>query len=107
MKKHKGVEYLKIGEVAELVDRSPLTIKNWYEWYDQQSDEYKVNNPFPEVRQDLDARHTRYYRADQVHLLIEFRDNLEYGDIAELSREKWGERGEKIKRRLKKEGTDG
>lgn len=102
MKVKDGVEYLKIGEVAELLERSPQTIKIWYEWYNEQPEEYRKENPFPEVRQDLDRRGTRYYRRDQSHLLSKFKDEIGYGDLAEVTREKWGERGQRIKRREKK-----
>ena len=101
MKVKDGVEYLKIGEVADILGRSPQTIKIWYEWFEKQPEEYKEQNPFPEVRQDLDKRGTRYYRKDEIDYLLEFKQELGYGDITEITRDKWGERGKRIKEEQK------
>jgi hypothetical protein len=98
MKVKDGIEYLKIGEVADRLERSTQTIKIWYEWYENQSKGYRQENPFPEVRQDVDKRRTRYYKKDEIKYLVEFKKGLEYGDITEVTRDKWGERGKRIKR---------
>lgn len=81
--------FITIGEVSKKIDRGVVTIKNWYEWAERND---KLDS-LPEIRRDLDARGTRYFNEDDIPKLIEFRDNIKYGMMSDVSREKWGERG--------------
>lgn len=85
-------KYLTIGEVARIIGRSPSTIKNWYEWYNEQSDEVKQVNPLPEYRTDRNEKGTRFFRESDIEILEKFRDSISYGKMAEISRQKWGKR---------------
>lgn len=84
--------YITIGDVAKKIDRGVVTIKNWYEWAEKNN----CLDMLPEIRRDLDARGTRYFREDDIPKLIEFRDNIKYGMMADINREKWGKRGERV-----------
>lgn len=81
--------YITIGEVAKKIGRGVVTIKNWYEWAEK-NDRLDM---LPEMRRDLDARGTRYFREADIPKLIEFRDSIKYGMMADVNRKKWGERG--------------
>jgi DNA-binding transcriptional MerR regulator len=89
--KKKGTEvFYSIGEVADKIGRSSQTIKNWYEWQATVPDEERK---LPEVHTNLDARGTRYFKEADIEQLITFRDNIQYGQLAEVSQLKWGKRG--------------
>jgi len=93
MRLENGVNYLTIGEVSEIIRRSPSTIKNWYEWYELQDSAERAKAPLPEMHNDLDAKGTRYFREDQVKLFEVFKEGRKYGKMATVSRTKWGQRG--------------
>lgn len=93
MKIINGEEYLKIGEVAELIDRSPLTIKNWYEWAEQNDCLYLL----PDMER-VGVRQIRYYKRDQITKLLDFRDSIKYGTMSDFNQDKWGDRNIKTKR---------
>lgn len=106
MKVVNGVNYLTIGEVSKLVDRSPQTIKNWYRWSDKEGKDYKEVG-LPEYRRDLDAKRTFYFQESAVASLIKFRDNIQYGQMAEFNVNRWGQRGKEIEaRREEKESVE-
>lgn len=97
MKVVDGVKYLTIGEVAKLLSRRTQTIKNWYEWAGTQE---SLDNPLPELHQDLDARSTRFFKEADIQMLIDFRDSIQYGQLADVNRAKWGERGQVVIQKL-------
>ena len=82
MKKVDGVLYLSIGEVAKEIGRSTITIKNWIEWYEKQTQEIKEEYPLPEFRRDLDKRQSRYVEKSLVFLFRQFRDSMVYGKLS-------------------------
>lgn len=86
MKVIDGEKYLTIGEVSKEIGRGVVTIKNWYEY----KDEYGAN--LPEMFQHFDKKGTRYFKEKDIPKLIAFRDSISYGQLAEVSRRKWGER---------------
>jgi hypothetical protein len=88
MKVVNGVNYLSIGEVSEIVERGAQTIKNWYEFAEENSAD------LPKVFTDLDKRGTRYFKETDVPMLLDFRDHIKYGMMSSTSRKKWGKRGE-------------
>lgn len=92
MKRIKDTIYHTIGEVAKMINRGPQTIKNWYAWQEQEQTDI-----LPQVFTDLDEKGTRYFKAEDVGLLIHFRDNIKYGMMADFNREKWGVRGQEMK----------
>jgi hypothetical protein len=80
-----GQNYLKIGEVAKLLEKSAQTIKIWYE-YAQEN-----NVELPKYRTDLDARGTRYWKEIDVEKLKAFRDSITKGMMVGTTEKKWGE----------------
>ena len=100
-----GKNYLTIGEVAKIVERSPQTIKYWYKWYDEQTDAVKSENVLPKTRRDLDAKGTHYFLEDDMEALAVFRDLISYGKMSEFNNRRWGERGTEIRERKKEPRT--
>lgn len=98
MKIIKGVKYYSIGEVAKEISRSPRTIKNWYEWANIEERQHKL----PVYRTDLDLRGTRFFKEEDIKVLMRFRNSISYGQMSNVSRTKWGERGRIIAKRDKK-----
>lgn len=96
-----GNNYLTIGEVAKIVDRSTQTIKYWYKWYEEQSEDVKSENVLPATRRDLDAKKTHYFLEGDMDALIVFRDQISYGKMSEFNNRRWGERGTEIRQRKK------
>jgi len=92
MKKIGNKTYLKIGEVAKILDRSPQMIKIWYE-YAEQHEEVKL----PDYRTDLDNAGSRYFLEEDVMKLEEFQQTIQRGMMAEVTSTKWGQRGKKVK----------
>ena len=87
MKYFEGKNWYKVGEVAQMVERSLPTINVWYN-----AEAYALENgihfPFylPTPRTDLDNRGSRYWSDDDVSKLKKFRDNLMRGDLAFYTR---------------------
>lgn len=94
MKRIEDTIYRTIGEVAKMISRGPQTIKNWYAWQEQEHTDI-----LPQVFTDLDEKGTRYFRDEDIGLLIHFRDNIKYGMMADFNREKWGVRGQEMKQK--------
>ena len=88
MKIYNGMCYLTIGEVAKIVRRSTVTIKYWYEWYAQQTEEIQKEFPLPEFNREIDKRKTRYLLETQLYLLQNFRDSVVYGKLALMDTQK-------------------
>lgn len=89
-----GIRYVKIGEVARIVERSTQSIKLWYD--------YAKENPevdLPPYRTDLDGRGIRYWKEDDVPKLITFRDTIVRGMMSDFNVNKWGDKGKAIIRR--------
>lgn len=78
-----------IGDLAKEVGRSAATIKNWYEW----AEKHDRLDDLPEMYRDIDKKGTRYFNEDDIPKFIEFRESIQYGMMADVSREKWGSRG--------------
>lgn len=87
MKEINGEVYLKIGKVAELIGRTPLTIKNWYEW----AELHDCLGELPKMER-VGKRGVRYYREDDLYKLIRFRNSIRYGSMSEYNEQKWGDR---------------
>ncbi len=108
MKVINGKVFLTIGEVSKIIDRNTHTIKNWYEWYDQ-NEEAQKENLLPEIYRELDNKRTRYFLENDIEKLINFRDKIKYGFFNDFNTIKWGRRGKEImenkrrKNRRKKE----
>jgi predicted transcriptional regulator len=76
MKFHNGKRYYTIGEAAEMIGRSPQTIKNWYKLAEGKKD-------FPALPKIfyLDEKKTRYFSDVDVQVLEMFRDDVRYGSL--------------------------
>ena len=77
-----GEAWVSIGDVAKKIDRSIMTIKNWYAWHEEQLPEVCDVWKLPKMRQDLDGRQRRYLKEDELKLLFKFRDAIVYGTLA-------------------------
>lgn len=104
MKTVNGVNYLSIGEVSKLVDRSAQTIKSWYRWV---VTEGLTNEQvgLPEYRRDLDGKRTYHFAESDVEKLIEFRQNINYGQMSDFNASRWGQRGKEIEARKQVEDS--
>ena len=90
-----GHELFKAGEVSDRIERSVQTIGLWYQ---SKRRGYKVTQCLPEP---VYIKGRRYFTEKDIKALIEFKDNLERGDMAPYNREhKWGKEGKKIQKRL-------
>lgn len=84
-------KFLRIGEVAEKIGRSVLTIKIWYRWHDTQDEETRAKFVLPEIHL-LDNKGTRFFAEDEIHLFEKFRDLVKYGMLTDVTRNCWGKR---------------
>lgn len=91
MKVIEGTTFYTITEIAKELGVSIATIRNWEDYEKEVGYEC-----LPQPRRDLDKKQTRYYTHDAVAKFQEFRDGIEYGSIAIVSRKKWGQRGKQI-----------
>jgi hypothetical protein len=82
-------DYIRIGDLAEILDRSPQTIKNWYKWLDQQGPEMK--NMLPEVYL-VGSKGIRHFKKSDIPKFKKFRDGIKYGSMAEFNSTLWGKR---------------
>ena len=70
---------IKIEELAVYIDSSVQTINNWYAWKKTHPDhELAKLLPAPEYVQK-GGRKTRYWSADDIHKVIEFKSKLPHG----------------------------
>lgn len=84
---------IRIGKVAEILDRSPLTIKRWYAW----QEEFGPNPTLGELptMHRKGPRMDRYFDSEDIPKLIHFRDQLKLnpGIMKEFNRRFKGENG--------------
>ena len=85
--------YYKIGQVAQMVDRSVLTLRWWGQWSEEQVKAGKEPLIPPPIR--VGAKGIRYYKVSDIPKIQKFAESIEYGQLAEFSRKKWGVRGKK------------
>ena len=90
-----GVKYLKIGEVAKKIGKSPQTIKHWYEWMSSGPETDKVLPKF----YILDKRLTRFFKEEDLPAIIAFSESVKYGEMSDFNVGLWGERGQLISER--------
>lgn len=90
-----GVEYYSIGTVAELVGKSVQTIRLWDSW----SEDLASNGSerLIPASHRIGKNKTRCWTEDEIQQIVEFSKNLKYGDIAPLSRTRWGEKSNNLK----------
>lgn len=83
--------YYKIGQVAKMVNRSVLTLRWWGEW----SEEQKAAGKEPLIPSPIrvGVKGTRYFKVSDIPKIQSFAESIEYGQLAEFSRKKWGVRG--------------
>lgn len=91
MIKHNGEDYLKIGEVSKILNRSAQTIKIWYEYAEEKSVD------LPPYRTDLDGRGTRFWNKKDISKLEEFQESIKRGMFSDLNIKRWGKRGKTVK----------
>jgi hypothetical protein len=92
MKTVNGERYLKLGEVAKLLERSTQTIILWYKYQDDKGEDVGL----PPVRTDLDKRGSRYWKEEDIAALVDFRDGITRGSMSDFNVKLWGKRGEEI-----------
>lgn len=98
MKTVEGENYLTVGETAKLVKRSAQTIKSWYKWVETEETTLSQAG-LPEYRRDLDQKGTYHFKESDIEKLIEFRENISYGQMADFNVGRWGKRGKDIESR--------
>ena len=85
----------KIGEVAKIIGRSNQTIVLWYAAVEAGID---VGAELPEPTM---INGFRYFTEEDIEKLINFRNNVKRGSMAEYNRlYKWGTRGADISKRI-------
>ena len=105
MREYNGEILLTISEVCARVKKSQSTIGNWY-----RAEQYYKNNgkslplPLPPYINNIDSKHTRYWKETDIPKLIYFGENIPRGALADYNRLCWGdaggiERGERVKAR--------
>lgn len=90
-----GECYITIGTVAKIVGRSVQTIRLWDNW----SDDLEANGSdrlIPASRR-VGKNKTRCWPMSEVTLIEVFSKNIQYGDIAQFSRTRWGEKSNNLK----------
>lgn len=93
MKTIDGKKYLRIGEVADRVNRTTSTIKNWYKWA-KEKDKLDL---LPEVIR-VGSRRDRYFLESDMEQLEKFADSIEYGSMSDFNQRMWGDRKIESKR---------
>lgn len=94
------------SRTAMLLDISPITLKRWYKWYED--DSYKKPYDFKGLPPyTTDGRGTKFFTDEALDELVEFKDELENGHwrgcMAEFNANyQWGKRGKKILERKSK-----
>jgi len=90
-----GVCFVTIGTVAKIVERSVQTVRLWDNWSDELASEGK-DRLIPKSRR-FGKNNSRCWSLADVALIETFSKNLKYGDIAQFSRTRWGEKADKLK----------
>lgn len=104
MKVENGVTYYSIGEVGEMIEKSPYTIKMWFAAKKYAAESGEITNvplhKLPEPRRDLDITKSRFWSEEEVMQLKEFSTLIRRGDLAFYNRgHSWGDRGKMIQER--------
>lgn len=89
-----GTEYFSVGTVAEIVGKSRQTIQLWDSW----SDELKTQGKERLIPKSsrIGKNRVRCWTSSEIDLIVKFSKNIEYGQLAEFSRTRWGERGKNL-----------
>ena len=84
---------LTIGQVAKIIERTPLTIKHWYEW-EELNGGSDILGPLPQMYRK-GVKRVRHFDEADIPKLISFRDNLKAnpGIMGEFNRKFKGEQG--------------
>ena len=104
MKVENGVTYYSIGEVGEMIEKSPYTIKMWFAAKKYAAENNILTNvpleALPKPRRDLDVTKSRFWSEDEVEQLRVFSTLIRRGDLAFYNRgHSWGDRGKMIQER--------
>lgn len=89
-----GVEYYSVSTIATVVNRSVQTIRLWDD-YSNELEERGDPRLIPKPTR-IGKKNSRGWTEDQVVEILEFSKSISYGDIAEFSRKRWGERGDTV-----------
>lgn len=90
-----GVTYFPIGTVAKIVGKSVQTIRLWDVW----SDDLALNGSerlIPESHR-VGKNKVRCWTMEEITQIQLFSKNLKYGDMAQYSRTRWGEKKNDLK----------
>lgn len=91
------MNYIKIEELATLLNCSVQTINTWYKWKRYNPD-HKLAELLPDYKQE-GKRQTRYWKSDDVWKLVDFKRSIIHG--------RNGIMGDITQRRVKKGETNG
>lgn len=90
-----GIAYYTIGTIANLINRSTQTLRLWDSYSDDLESQEKERLIPSSTR--IGNNYTRCWTEDEIVLIAEFAKTIGYGDIAEYSRTRWGEKGKCVK----------
>jgi hypothetical protein len=85
-----NVEYYRVGTVAMIIGKSRQTLQLWDTWSTELEEEGK-DRLIPACTR-IGKNNIRCWTADEIQLIIDFANSIEYGCMAEFSRRQWGER---------------
>jgi predicted DNA-binding transcriptional regulator AlpA len=97
-----GIEYFRVGTVAEIVGKSRQTVQLWDSWSDELESDGKSRLIPKSTR--IGKNEVRCWTEMEISQLVEFSKNIKYGDVSKFSRTRWGERGKEIKQDRSREG---
>lgn len=92
----KGVEYYRVGTVAEICDRSRETIQLWDSYSDKLVEE--GNERLIPKSTRIGAGKTRCWTEEEIDKIVKFSKQIKYGSLAKFSRTRWGSRAHNLKR---------
>lgn len=85
-----GEVYLPFGTVCEMLDRTRIAIRTWYDWWESLADAERqaYPHPLPPYRRDFTSRGDRFWKRSDIAKLKVFRDNLEFGTFHEFKQKR-------------------
>jgi DNA-binding transcriptional MerR regulator len=86
-----GTEYYSIGTVSEIIGKSNQTIRLWDSWCGENNERL-----IPQSTR-IGKNMIRCWSEEEIEIIRDFSKNLKYGDIAQISRTRWGERSNNLR----------
>ena len=102
-------EKISISRVAQAIDVSTQTLKNWYKWYEDDEYEKPIELKLPEYF-ILDGRGTKFFNQEDIAKLLDFKNKLqmEYKGVMAVwnAEHQWGTRGAEILQRKEEKSNE-